>query len=238
MNTAAIIDPPKTHNQSPFDLISQEIEDLFGEAKNFADGAPIANQEMHDAIERLYDGLHDAGKRLEELRVAEKKPLDDQVDAIQKRYNPYVQAKKGKVALGKDALGTLLAAWRTEQARQKAAIAAAKAKEAEEARLAAEKAIRASGGNLEARVEAEEVLAHAKSLERDAKRSDKAATTGLGLRTIWLCEVTDIDAALDHYYPLAAEAFKQLAEELARVDVSMGKREIPGFRVFSEKRAV
>lgn len=82
--------PAKTHNQDPFTAIKQEIEDLFDEAKNFADGEPITTQDMHDDIERLYDGLHDAGKRLEELRVAEKKPLDDAVQAIQDKYNPLI----------------------------------------------------------------------------------------------------------------------------------------------------
>lgn len=229
--------PPKTHNQDPFIVVKQEIEDLFGEAKNFADGEPIDSQEMHDAIEKLYDGLHEAGKRADALRVEEKKPLDAAVQDVQDKYNPLIQPKKGKVALGKDALGTLLAAWRKKLADEKAEAARQARIEADRIAAEAQAAIRASSGNLEARVEAEELLEQAKKVERFAKRADKAATTGTGLRTIWRCTLEDEAKALDWAYARAPERFKGLVQSMAEETVRAGMRSVPGFRVWDDKVA-
>lgn len=237
MTTAtAIIDPPKTHNNPPAYLqVFEEIDDLFQTAKDFADGEPIADEAMHDTISKIRDDLHELGKRADELRVEEKKPFDDAVKEIQDRYNPYVQKDKGKVDMAKKALGTLLAAWRKRVADEKAAEARRKQEDA--ARLAeeAQAAMRASSGNLEARVDAEELLAHARDMEKVAKRADKAATTGHGLRTYWRAELTDEAAALDHYYPLYRESFLDLVRGFAASDARAGVRVIPGFVVKEEK---
>ncbi|MDW9650813.1 hypothetical protein GOB33_22275 [Sinorhizobium meliloti] len=227
----------KGHNQSPFDLIRQEIEDLYEEAKNWADGEPIASQEMHDAIEQLRDSLHDAGKRADALRVEEKRPLDDQIKAIQDKFNPLIQPKRGRVDMAKSALDALLTPWRTRIADEKAAEAARVAAEAEAARVAATEAIRASSGNLAAREEAESLLQDAKRLERTAKRADKAATTGTGLRTVWRAELVDEAAALDWFYGERPDAFRELIQSLADEAVRRGVRKIPGFNVLEEKRA-
>ncbi|SFB52539.1 hypothetical protein SAMN03159496_04661 [Rhizobium sp. NFR07] len=228
---------PKTHNQPPYIAIFTEIDDLYEEAKNWADGEAISSQEMHDAIEKLYDGLHEAGKKADALRVEDKKPLDDQVAAVQSRYNPYIQPKKGKVDLAKSTLGALLAPWRKKVADEKAAEAAKQAAEAAAAKEAAEAAIRSSSGNLAAREEAEELLADAKKMERGAKRADKAATTGTGLRSVWSAEIADEEAALEWAYTLAPVEFMALALSLANERVRAGARELPGFRVVEEKVA-
>lgn len=227
----------KGHNQSPFDLISTEINDLFDEAKNWADGEPITSPEMHDAIERLRDSLHEAGKRADALRVEEKRPLDEQVKAIQDRYNPFIQPKKGKVDLAKSALDALLTPWRTRVAAEKAAEAARKAEEAAAATRAAQEAIRASSGNLAAREEAEELLADAKRLEKTAARTFKSATTGTGLRTVWKAELVDEAAALDWFYGERPDAFRELIQSLADEAVRRGVRKVPGFVVRDEKVA-
>lgn len=240
----AVTLPPKDHNQpaandehSAFDLIKKEIEDLFEEATNWCDGEPISSQEMHDAVEKLYDGLHEAGKRADTLRVAEKKPLDDKIAAIQAAYNPLIQAKKGKVDLGKSELGKLLAVWRKKVADEKAAAAAAKAAEAAAAAQAAQDAIRASAGNLAARVDAEERLAHAATLQKQAKRADKAATTGLGLRTVWSAKLVDEEAAMEWCWARAKAELLAVAQRNADELVRGGARTVPGFRVVDEKVA-
>lgn len=227
----------KGHNQSPFDLIRQEIEDLYEEAKNWADGEPIASQEMHDAIESLRESLHEAGKRADALRVEEKRPLDEQVAEVQAKYNPLVQPKKGKVDLAKSALDALLTPWRTRIAAEKAAEAARVAAEAEAARVAATEAIRASSGNLAEREAAEELLADAKKLERQAGRANKAATTGTGLRTVWRAELVDEAAALDWFWGERPDAFRELIQSLADEAVRRGVRKVPGFVVRDEKVA-
>jgi hypothetical protein len=192
---------------------------------------------MAESVTALYDGLHAAGKEAEELRVAEKAPLDKAVDAIQSKYNPYVQPKKGRVALGKDALGVLLTAWRTEQARI-ARVTADKARaDAEALQAEAEAAIRASSGNLQAREEAEETLAFAKTAARFANKAEKTATVGLGLRTVWTAELVDEGLALEWAYGRDPQRFVELVQQMADEAVRSNTRSIPGFKVLEGKKA-
>lgn len=221
----------------PIDEALQAIDDLYEEAKNFADGVPIADEAMHDAVTALYDGLHEAGKAADALRVEAKKPLDDAIKVIQDRFNPFIQPKKGKVDRGKAALGDLLAAWRAEVQRKKMAEAAAARAEADKIAAAAQEAMRASSGNLEEREKAEELLAQAKQVERFAKRSDKAATTGTGLRSVWVADLEDASAALDWAYERAPERFAALVQDMANEAVRAGARSVPGFVVREERRA-
>lgn len=214
-----------------------KIDDLYEEAKNFADGEPITTPEMAEAITTLFDGLHDAGKEAEALRVAEKAPLDKQVDAIQSKYNPYVQPKKGKVAMGKDALGVLLTAWRVEQASIAAAAATKAREEADAIRAEAEAAIRSSAGNLAEREAAEETLDFAKQAERFARSTEKAATTGTGLRTKWVATLVEIGPALDWAYTKSPERFAELVQTMADEVVRSGLRTVPGFVVEEKKVA-
>lgn len=137
--------------------------------------------------------------------------------------------------MGKEALGVLLAAWRKKVADEKAVIAAAARAEADRIAAEAEAAIRASAGNLEEREKAEELLAEAKQVERFAKRADKAATTGTGLRTIWHCTLEDEGAALDWAYGRDPGAFKALVQSMAEGVVRGGMRSVPGFKVWDER---
>ena len=226
------------HNNPPAYIeVFAEIDDLYGEAKNWADGEPIETEEQHDAVTKLYDGLHEAGKRADALRVDEKKPLDDAVKAIQDRYNPYVQPKKGKVDLGKAALGDLLAAWRAAVQAKKAEEARKAREEADRIAAEAQAAIRASSGNLEAREHAEELLKEAKQVAGWAKKADKAATTGTGLRSYWVATLTDAGAALDWAYERDPARFTELVVAMANEAVRAGARSVPGFAVTEEKRA-
>lgn len=225
------------NNQPPDAIIFEEIQTLFDEAKNWADGEPITTEQQHDAVTKLYDGLHDAGKRADELRKEEKKPLDDQIKEIQDRYNVYIQPKKGRVDLGKDALGKMLAAWRAAVAKQKEDEARKAREEADRKIAEAQAAIRASSGNLAERETAEELLKEAKQSDRFAKRADKAATTGTGLRTVWIATLKDADAALDWAYGRDPVRFTELVQQMANEAVRAGARSVPGFVVTEEKRA-
>lgn len=98
-----------------FEAISVRISDLYDEAKNFADGEPIATPEMAEAITTLFDGLHAAGNEAEALRKSEVKPFDDGKAEVQLRFHPLIgdtKAGRGKVVLGKAALQSLLTAFR------------------------------------------------------------------------------------------------------------------------------
>lgn len=211
--------------------VFEEIDDLYQTAKDFADGEPIADEAMHDTISKIRDQIHEAGKRADELRVEEKKPHDDAAKAVQDKYKPVLL----KVTQAKAALGDLLAAWRKRVADEKAEAARLAREEADRKAAAAQEAMRASSGNLEAREKAEELLQEAKARDRHARRTDKAATTGLGLRTAWKAELVDEAAALDHYYPLYREAFLDLVRGYAAADARGGLRAIPGFRVYEER---
>lgn len=225
---------------TPFEAISQEIADLFEEAKNFCDGSAIDNQKLADSITELHDKMHDAGKRADELRVIEKKPLDDQIAEIQSRYNKLIgntKAVKGTVILGKEACQTLLTPWRVKILREKEAEAERIRAEAERVRKEAESAIRASSGNLAAREEAEELLKDAKKLDKVASKADKDASSGLGLRTVYSVEIEDIEKAMDWAYARDPGAFNEIALNMARELVRSGMRVVPGFKVTENKVA-
>lgn len=244
-NPMAVANPGPGHNNppaepTPFDLLKQEIEDLYDEAKNFCDGEPIDSEAMATVITELHDRIHECGKRAEALRVDEKKPLDDQIAEIQTKFHPLIgntKSGKGKVILAKDACQTLLTPWRQKVAAEKAAEARRQQEEAEAARRTAQEAMQASAGNLAEREVAEELLADAKRLERGAKKADKAATTGLGLRTTWRAEMVDEEAAMDWLWARAKDEVLAVAQRNADEAVRAGVRQVPGFRVVEEKRA-
>lgn len=219
------------HNQPPEVAIFAEIDDLYEEARNWADGEPITSQEMADAITALREGIHEAGKKADALRVEEKKPHDDAAKAVQDKYNPYVQPKKGRVDMAKSALDALLTPWRTRVAAEKAAEAARIAAEAEAARAAAQAAMQASACNLAEREAAEALLQDAKALEKTARRSEKAATTGLGLRTVWVAELVDEEVAMDWLWARAKDEVLAVAQRNADELVRSGVRQVPGFVV-------
>ena len=225
----------------PFDTIKQEIEDLYGEAKNRADGEPIASQEQHDDIEKLYDLLHEAGKRADEARKEAVKPFDEAKAEIQDKYNKLIgntKSVKGKVVLGKEALGAMLTPWRNRIAAEKEAAARAAREEADRIAREAQEAMQASRGDLEAREKAEELVQAAKLADRQARRDDKAATTGTGLRTIWRCKIEDHSLALDWAYNRAPDQFHALVQSMAEGVVRGGMRAVPGFKVWDERVAV
>lgn len=244
-NPRAVIgnnNPPEA--PTPFDLLKQEIEDLFDTAKDFCDGEPIDTEAMADVVTELHDRIHECGKKAEDLRVTEKKPLDDQIAAIQTKFHPLIgntKAGKGKVILAKDACQTLLTPWRQKVAAEKAAEAKRIADAAAAAKAAADAAMQESSGNLAAREEAEAKLADAKRLEKTAARTWKAATVGTGLRTTWIAapdtKENSEELRLDWAFAKDASRFVLLVQQMADEAVRSGARIIPGFLVTEEKRA-
>jgi hypothetical protein len=225
--------PPEPPHIAAF----QTIDDLYEEVKNFADGEPIASDEMADAITELRTRIHEAGKIADDLRKEEKKPLDDAVAEVQSRYNVYVQPKRGRVDMAKAALDDLLTPYRTAKAKAAAEEAARIALEAEEARQAANAAMQASSGNLAEREAAEEALAEAKRLEKTARRSEKAATVGTGLRTTWDVTLVDEEAAMEWIWGRAKSELLAVAVRNAEEVVRSGVRSVPGFVVVERKVA-
>ncbi|MDB5531566.1 MAG: hypothetical protein JWR51_4669 [Devosia sp.] len=238
MNAHVTTDSQPLRNITPFDEVALEIEDLFEEAAHWADGSPVENQAQCDALDVLDKNLLDASKRLDALRVEEKRPLDEQVQAIQDRYNPFIQPKKGKVDIARAALNPLRAAWKEKERQRKEAEAQKAREEAEAARIEAERLIRESAGNLTARVDAEHMLSGAKIAERDAKKAVKAATTGLGLRKSYQVEVSDLNEAVKYYWRTSRAEFSTLIAGLAMTEVQRGARMIPGITITEIRKAL
>lgn len=226
-------------NMSPFDLITGEIEAFYDEAKNFAsDGFAIESQAQADQIDMLDKALLKAGQEAEALRVEEKRPLDEQIDAIQSKFNPFIQKGKGKVDMARSSLKALLTAWRVAQQAIKDAEARRIREEAEAAELAAQQAFaQSSVADIEQREEAERMAQRAADLAKQANKATKAATTNTGLRTSYEAVLIHGPTAISHYWKAQPQEFIELVQALAAKEVRAGKREIPGFRVDTVKGA-
>lgn len=216
------------------------IDSLYEEATHWADGTEIESQAQHDAVTAIRNALHELGKKADDMRVAEKEPHDKAAKAVQDEFNPYVQAKKGKVDRAKSCLDSVLAKWRVAEQKRKDEIARLEKQEADAELARATAAIRASSGNLLAREDAEEALKRAKQTQGFAKRAEREANTGTGLRTVRRIEFADKDdraAGMDWAFEQEAERFFGLAVDMAAEYFRATKRCPPGFKVVEERAA-
>lgn len=234
-------------NATPFDLITESLSDLIAEAHNWADGNPVETQAQADDISRLIDDLNQNAKALDEARVEEKKPLDEQVNAIQTRYGLWIADRKnkapGKVWKAVDALKACLLPFLQEQDRIKREAEDKARREAEEAARKAQEALQAAqASDLAAREAAEVLIEQADQAQADAKAASKdkahalGGTRAMGLRTKWTAKVTDYRAAARHFWQTNPEAFNAVIEKLAADNAREGRRSpIPGVEFVEEK---
>lgn len=234
-------------NATPFDLIVESIEDLIGEARNYADGVAVETQGQADDISRIIEGLNLNAKALDAERVVEKAPLDKQIATIQDRYNLWIADRKnkspGKVWKAVDALKACLQPYlaKLEEAKREAEWAARE--EAEAKAREAQEAIRAAAANdLSSREQAEEKVKAAAIAEAAARAasSDKAHAVGgsraMGLRSRWVAKVTDAHAAAAYFWRTDPVAFGPILQRLADDQVRAGKRNgIPGVSITEER---
>lgn len=224
-------------NIDPFSEIEHEIGELYEQISGVT---KIESEEQHNDVTSLHDALHDAGKRAEELRKDLVKPFDEAKAKVQDQFHPLIgdtKKGKGKVVRGKEVLQEILGPWRKRVADEKAALALKAAKEAEAERLAAVEAMQASSGDLDAREAAEQLVSSAEQAERIAKQAGKAATTGLGLRTVWIAEIIDTRAAVISAMKRDPDAFLALAQTVGDQAARSGVRELNGFNIYSDKVA-
>lgn len=233
-------------NATPFDLIVESIEDLIGEARNYADGSPVETQGQADDVSRIIEGLNLNAKALDAERVVEKAPLDKQIAAIQDRYNIWIADRKnktpGKVFKAVDALKASLQPYLTKLDAEKREAEVIARQAAEKAAWDAAEAMRAAAANdLQAREEAEALIADAEAAQKVAKAAagDKAHATGgsraMGLRSVWKATRDNTQTAARHYWSVNPNAFDALVQRLADDDVRAGKRSIPGFTITEER---
>lgn len=227
---------------TPFEAISAEADDLVLEAEHWADGEPITSADIAEACTGLFEVVTNIIVRAEAIHEAEVKPINDAKNAVQAKFHPLIgdtkTGGKGRLITAKATLGELLTAWRTRENERKAAEAETARREAAAIAKQAEDAMRASSGNLGARVDAEQLLSSAKIADRDARRVEKAATTRTGLRTSFRPMMNNGGLAAEHYWKTRRADFQAFLQDCAAQDVRKGIRQIPGFDVIEEKTAI
>ena len=187
-------------NRGPFDIVSGEIELLYLEAKNWADGKGIESDDLEaikEALDTLDKALLKAGQEVEAIRKELVKPLDEAKDDIQALAHPLIgdtKAGKGKVVLARAALNKIRTEINQKIADRKAA-AAALAEAEKQREIEAFKAAReADDGSLESAEQLKQFEASVAMAQKLAKSADKAASTGLGLKPVRTLKVTDTRA--------------------------------------------
>jgi hypothetical protein len=229
-------------NATPFDLIADHLEDLIAEARNFADGEPVANQGQADAVSALIENLRIAAKDADAERVRENKPHDDAKAAVQAKYAPLIADPKnknpGKVWKAIDALKACLQPFLAKLDAEKREAERVAREAADKAARDAAEAMRAAAANdLQAREAAEALIADAEAAAKLAKAAagDKAHATGgsraMGLRSVWKAELKDAQIAAGFFWKRDPSVFNAFLQKLADEDVRSGKRSIPGFDV-------
>jgi hypothetical protein len=235
-------EPIHLTNATPFDLIADHLEDLIAEARNFADGEPVSNQGQADAVSALIENLRIAAKDADAERVRENKPHDDAKAAVQAKYAPLIADPKnknpGKVWKAIDALKACLQPYLAKLDAEKREAERIAREAADKAAKDAADAMRAAPANdLQAREQAEALIADAEAAQKVAKAAagDKAHATGgsraMGLRSVWKAELKDAQIAAGFFWKRDPSVFNAFLQKLADEDVRSGKRSIPGFDV-------
>jgi hypothetical protein len=235
-------EPIHLTNATPFDLIAEHLEGLIDEARNFADGEPVANQGQADAVSALIESLRIAAKDADAERVRENKPHDDAKAAVQAKYAPLIADPKnknpGKVWKAIDALKACLQPYLAKLDAEKREAERIAREAADKAAKDAAEAMRAAAANdLQAREQAEALIADAEAAQKAAKAAagDKAHASGgsraMGLRSVWKAELKDAQIAAGFFWKRDPSVFNAFLQKLADEDVRAGKRSIPGFDV-------
>lgn len=233
-------EPIHLSNATPFDLISEHLEDLVAEARNFADGEPVTTEGQDKAVADLIDALNTAAKDADAERVRENEPHDKAKAAVQAKYAPLIADRKnknpGKVWGAIDALKACrkpyldaLEAKKREAERLAREAAETAAREAREALAAA------AASDMAARDEAEAKVRAAEDAQRVAKvaANDKVK----GIRTKQVAIIIDLDAAVRFYWGDNRDAFAELVQKLADADARSSRRVAKGVE-FREERVL
>lgn len=223
------------NNPPAFEAHKVNIEDIRAEAIDWLDGKAVESATEAEGLNTLLDMARKAQKAADDARAAEKKPHLDAGKAVDAQWKPLIDAAQRIV----DGCKKALTPWNIAEAERKAEIARKAAADAEAQRQAEVEATRAASatGALTDAEQADQQAEAAKQADRIAKATQKAATSGLGLRTTYRPELTDPKAAVAHYWATHREDFIALVNDLAAKDVRAGKREIPGFTVHAEQKA-
>lgn len=254
MNVVAEVNPrvvignnnPPEPLLSPFEQSRDEIENLWIEACNWADGTPIENQQQADAIGKLRADIKTAAEMADKRRVIENKPFDDGKAEVQARYADLIadtKSKKGKTVLALEALNKVLQPWLVKLEDEKRAAAKKAREEAEAAAAKAQEALRSAqaSADLEAKAAAETLITEAKRADVFANRAEDAkahvygGARAVGLRTTYRPEITDMQAFARFVWTTHFDDLAPALGEIAKTLVSRGIRTMPGVTVHEER---
>jgi len=219
--------PPRT--------IFDDIDDLYFEAQGWLDGDAIDSDAQARGLGALMDAIKSAAKVCEAERMEKVAPLNQQKDAIQSIYNPYIGKDVGKVSRALKIAGAVRDKWL--KAKQSALDEAARIarQKADQERQMALQAMHDSRNNLAARQDAEALVEQARIADFTAIAAAKATPETIGGRKtvtqLWEPVLVDGANAAAHYWTVRRADMERFLFSLAIADVKAGKREIPGFIV-------
>lgn len=224
-------------NATPDIAFSMAIDDLYAEAANFVDGAPIETDGQAANLAAIITEAKRIRKDADAARKAEKQPHDDAAKEVQAKWLPILSKAEDVVTAIQRPLTTWLQAQEAEQRRL------ANEAQAEADRLAAEAIAAAkTSGSLEDLTATRELQDAAVKAGKIAKQAGKAKShvqgggRAIGLRTYWKAEMTDSAAALRWARETHPDELKEFLRELAGKAVNAGAREIPGFTIKNERK--
>lgn len=222
------------NNPPVIDSFKAHVDDLREEAGAWLDGKAVESAAEAEGLNTLLDLARKTAKDADTARADEKKPHLDAGKAVDAKWKPIIDAAE-RIA---NCCKTALTPWNiAEQKRKEAAAALARAEAEAEAEARRQAAVEAETGSIEAQEQADQFEESAKAAERIAKKAEKAASGTSRLRTSYRPEVTDLSAAIKHYWASDKEAFSGLVLDLANRDVRAGKRQIPGITIHTEQKA-
>lgn len=217
------------NNPPAFEAHRINIEDLRTEAEAWLDGKAVTSAEEAEGLNILLDMARKAAGAAEKQKLAETKPLRDQVAAINAEWKKLIDTADRIVAGCKKALTP----WNIAEAERKAAEAA----RIEAERQAEIEALRAARERADGSLTAAEQIDQLESSVKQASKVAKAASTGLGLRTTYRAEITDFAAAARFFWQPHHHRFEELVFQIANEQARIVKADMPGVKVIAEQKA-
>ena len=198
--------------EDSFEGLKDRIEDLARDAQKLIDAGAASDQNAADRASDLANRLAELQKKADAARVAEKKPHDDAVAAVQAKWKPLLGAADIYKRIKAAVITPFLV---SEEQKRRAAEA--------EARRAAEEAAKAG-----------QPIPEAASMQRATPKAGSGGRRSVALRTVKVVMITDRKAVLDFFAdnPIITEALQKMAEKATAAGVV-----VPGVAVTEEQRA-
>lgn len=201
-----------SEDENSFAGLKDRIDDLARDAQKLIDAGAATDQAAADRASDLANRLAELQKTADAARAAEKKPLDEQVAAVQAKWRPMLNAAEIYKQIKALVITPFLKA---EMVKQKAAEDAA--------RKAAEDAAKAG-----------QPIPEPVQMQRAAPKAGASGRRSVALRTVRVITITDRSAVLAFFAEneQITEVLQRLAEKAATAGVT-----VPGITISEEQRA-